>query len=86
MYSSWNIVCNRQTDKQKKWHIEVGAPSKIMTRKNTFLLNANLYILFFFSLQKIIGLFSYKHFKHKYKAKIAQHLDSMICITFPSKP
>ena len=23
MYSSWDMVCDRQTDGQKKWHIEV---------------------------------------------------------------
>ena len=40
IYSSWNMVCNRWTDRQmnrwmdgwtdvqKKWHIEVGAPPK----------------------------------------------------------
>ena len=32
MYGSWNMVGNRQMDKQmdrqKKWHIEVGAPPK----------------------------------------------------------
>ena len=28
MYCSWDMMCNRQTDGQKKWHIEVGAPPK----------------------------------------------------------
>ena len=28
MYSSWDMLRNRQTDRQKKWHIEVGAPPK----------------------------------------------------------
>ena len=28
MYSSWDMVHNRQMDGQKKWHIEVGAPPK----------------------------------------------------------
>ena len=31
MYSSWDMVCDRWTDRQtekKKWHIEVGAPPK----------------------------------------------------------
>ena len=26
LYGSWDMVCERQTDWQKKWHIEVGAP------------------------------------------------------------
>ena len=28
MYSSWDMVRDRQMDGQKKWHIEVGAPPK----------------------------------------------------------
>ena len=28
MYSSWDIVCDRWTDGQKKWYIEEGAPPK----------------------------------------------------------
>ena len=28
MYSSWDMVRDRQTDGWKKWHIEVGAPPK----------------------------------------------------------
>ena len=28
MYGSWDMVCNRQTDGWKKWHIEVGAQPK----------------------------------------------------------
>ena len=32
MYGYWDMVCNRQmdrlTDRQKKWHIEMGAPPK----------------------------------------------------------
>ena len=28
IYESWYKLHNRQTDKQKKWHIEVGAPPK----------------------------------------------------------
>ena len=26
MYDSWDVVWDRQTDRQKKWHKEVGAP------------------------------------------------------------
>ena len=28
MYGSWDMVCNRQMDRQKKWHKEEGAPPK----------------------------------------------------------
>ena len=28
MYGSWDMVHDRQTDRRKKWHIEVGAPTK----------------------------------------------------------
>ena len=28
MYSFWDLVHDRWTDRQKKWHIEVGAPPK----------------------------------------------------------
>ena len=28
MYGSWDMVRDRRTDGQKKWHIEVGAPPK----------------------------------------------------------
>ena len=40
MYSSWDMVHNGwmdgQTDRQKKWHIEVGAPPK-KTKQNVYL-------------------------------------------------
>ena len=28
MYGSWDMVCNREMDRRKKWHIEVGAQPK----------------------------------------------------------
>ena len=28
MYSSWDTVCDRQMNGQKKWHMEVDAPPK----------------------------------------------------------
>ena len=31
MYGSWGMVYNGQTDRWKKWHIEVGAPPKKWT-------------------------------------------------------
>ena len=37
MYSSWDMVRDGQTDRrmdgQKKWHIEVGGPPKIVGKK-----------------------------------------------------
>ena len=41
MYGSWNMVRNRRTDRQtdrwtdrqKKWHVEVGAPPKFSLQK-----------------------------------------------------
>ena len=34
MYGSWDMVCNRQMDGQKKWHIEVGTPPRNWTLIN----------------------------------------------------
>ena len=28
MHSSWDMVGDRRTDREEKWHLEVGAPSK----------------------------------------------------------
>ena len=32
MYSSWDMLRNRQVDRRKKWHIEVGAPPNYSIR------------------------------------------------------
>ena len=38
MYGSWDMVCDRQMDRQKggqkKWHVEVGAPPKNCLKKS----------------------------------------------------
>ena len=47
MYSSWDIVhdgqTDRWTDRQKKWHIEVGAPPKNLTFLSIFIGNSQLF-------------------------------------------
>ena len=40
MYGSWNIVCDRQMDRwmdrEKKWHVEVGPPTKKVKKSDKF--------------------------------------------------
>ena len=44
IYGFWDMLCDRQMDGQKKWHIEVGAPPKNNFSKHLIKNEITLYI------------------------------------------